>query len=159
MRRIPLSQGKEALVDDCDYDFLMQRQWHVYQNGRLNYARAWGERKQTTTDMHRAIAARMGFQPEAHVDHKDGHTLNNCRYNLRPATRTENLRNRGPTCRNTSDYKGVSRKRNRWLAKIQVDGKAVFLGTFEDKRDAAKAYNEAASKYFGEFAWLNLIEE
>lgn len=158
MKRIILTQGKEALVDDCDYDFLSQWDWHVYINGGGNklYARTWKDSK--NTDMHRLLAIRYGFPTELSVDHINGDSLDNQRSNLRPATLTENLLNRGPTCKNISGFKGVSPTRNKWRATINVDKKQIFLGSFDTPLKAAKAYNKAAEEHFGEFAWLNPID-
>lgn len=58
---------------------------------------------------------------------------------------------------NTSGYKGVSRDRGRWRAYIRVNYKQIHLGNFRTKEEAARRYNEAALKYFGEFAELNEI--
>ena len=44
---------------------------------------------------------------------------------------------------------------NRWLAQIGVHYKKIYLGAFEDEVEAAKVYDEAAKKYYGEFAYLN----
>ncbi len=49
--------------------------------------------------------------------------------------------------------------RKRWKAKIQVNGKNRFIGYFDDEIEAAKAYDEAAKKYYGEFAVLNFESE
>jgi hypothetical protein len=54
-----------------------------------------------------------------------------------------------------SRYKGVSRNREKWQARIKVDGKQSHLGIFTDEEDAARAYDAAARELFGEFAYLN----
>lgn len=46
---------------------------------------------------------------------------------------------------------------NKWAARIMANGKRIFLGLFKKTVDAAKAYNDAAIKYHGEFAFLNKI--
>lgn len=60
----------------------------------------------------------------------------------------------------TSQYKGVSwyPKNKCWRAGIRVDGKSIHLGFFQTEEDAAKAYNEAAKKHFGEHAYQNQIK-
>jgi len=111
--------------------------------------------------LHRVI---LGVtDPEIKVDHKDGNGLNNVRYNLRVCTTAENTRNKQKSKGNTSGFKGVCwHKRDKcWAVQICVDYKGVHLGHFpgtpEGKIEAAKAYNVAAIKYYGEFARLNNI--
>lgn len=75
--------------------------------------------------------------------------------NLREATRAENNRNARRRKDNTSGIKGVSRCPNnpeRWVAQIQFDNRPIFLGRHRTKEEAGRAYQEAAVKYFGEFA-------
>jgi len=108
--------------------------------------------------MHTLIGRRMGLAA-TRIDHIDGDGLNNQRYNLRDATRSQNGANRGPTQVNTSGYKGVSwcSMTNQWEAKLRYKQEIVFRQRFDDIVEAAKAYNEAALKHFGEFAVLNPI--
>lgn len=93
------------------------------------------------------------------VDHINGNTLDNTQDNLRVATRKQNRYNVGARAskNRTSQYKGVRwmKRRNTWHARIKKDGVEYHLGYFDDERDAARAYNNAAQKYFGEFARLN----
>lgn len=94
------------------------------------------------------------------VDHIDGDKVNNLSTNLRKATRRQNGKNITKTfdrSNNTSGYKGVSyhSKRKHYQAKIGVDGKTKWIGGYETALEAAKAYDEAARAYHGEFAYLN----
>ena len=59
--------------------------------------------------------------------------------------------------RGLSIYKGVSwrKDRNRWLVRIMFRGKRIYLGCFKDEIEAARIYDQAAKKYFGEFARCN----
>jgi len=109
-----------------------------------------------TVRLHRLI---MNAPDDVEVDHADGNRLDIRKKNLRVATHAENQRNTGKPITNTSGYKGVSWRKanNKWTAYIGVDGKPVWLGYFSNKKDAAMAYNEAAIKYYGEFARLNEI--
>ncbi len=95
------------------------------------------------------------------IDHIDGNRLNNQLNNLRAATRQQNGRNMAKRRNTSSAYKGVSfRKDTRvWAAYIKFQSKKVNLGCYPTQEQAAKAYNEAAIKYFGEFARLNEIKE
>jgi hypothetical protein len=152
-QKIPLSQGKHALVDDEDFDRISQWKWH-FSDG---YAARHSEGSRPVR-MHREI-----MQPSdgLEVDHIDGNKLNNCRSNLRLATHGQNMRNRKLQTGGTSQYKGVVwyAQTSRWQAKIQVDRKTIHLGYFADEIDAARAYDKAACTHFGEFARLNFEEQ
>ena len=91
------------------------------------------------------------------VDHINGDHLDNRKCNLRIATVKENSRNAGIRNDNTSGFKGVSffRRRGKYRAYINIDQKQKHLGYFDDPEEAARAYDEAARSYFGEFACVN----
>ena len=93
------------------------------------------------------------------IDHRDGNKLNNRRNNLRICAQAENAMNRKININNTSGYKGVywNKPRRKWVALIGVNKKRIHLGMFSNKINAAKAYNDAAIKYHGEFSNLNKI--
>lgn len=93
------------------------------------------------------------------IDHRDGDGLNNQRHNLRPATTRQNGQNRRKVAAASSAFKGVSfhLRDRKWQARIKVSAARIQLGYFESEADAARAYNAAALKYFGEFASLNVI--
>jgi hypothetical protein len=159
MKRIKLTQSKFALVDDEDYEYLNQWNWYAQKDDKTCYAKrsySIGNGKQKTIYMHRVIAERMGIHNPDHID-IDG--LNNQRNNLREATDNQNKANRTLFKNNTSGYKGVSwnKYNKKWVAYIRVNKKRIHLGYFNDIKDAARAYNEAAIKYFGEFAVLNKV--
>jgi len=110
------------------------------------------------------FAHRLAFLMSYHhlpefIDHKNRDRSDNRILNLRECTQLQNQKNRGLTIVNKSGYKGVSwhKSKNRWRAGITVDGESIHLGSFTCKHEAAKAYNEAALKYHGEFAYLNVI--
>lgn len=93
------------------------------------------------------------------VDHVDRNPLDNRKSNLRLATPSQNLANRRLDHRNTTGYKGVSKisKQNLWSAQIQCNREYIRLGLFKSSKMAALAYNFAAEKYFGEFAYFNKV--
>lgn len=107
--------------------------------------------------MHRVILERMGFKDFAQSDHINQDKLDNRRYNLRPATFSQNGCNQGVQKNNTSGYKGVFWNQGKWMTQIKVDGKVIYLGYYDDPKEAARAYNKAALKYHGEFAVLNEV--
>lgn len=167
MKLIPLSQqGKNkgkyfAQVDNEDYDFITQWKWSFH----AGYAvRSEYRDKKTVIYMHRAIMRHGGLLDESkQVDHIDSNRLNNQKSNLRNCSISENMKNRTAWARSTSKYLGVSLyiKGNtiRWRADISVNHKQNYLGKFKTEAEAALAYNEAALRYHGEFARLNVIEQ
>jgi len=93
------------------------------------------------------------------VDHKNHDTIDNRKQNLRICTMEENNRNVRTLQKTKTDVKGVwpSQNGNRYMAGITVDKKFKYLGYHETIDEAAVAYNNAAEKYFGEFACLNEV--
>jgi len=158
MRTIPLSQGKVALVNDEDYEYLSQWKWHAHHERLTWYALRNITRSDGTQRQIRMQNILMGPAQEERVDHIDGNGLDNQRSNLRIATIAQNGQNKGLSRANTSGYKGVvwNRERNRWRAQIVVEGRSIYLGSFIDLIEAAQAYDVAAQHHFGEFARLNL---
>ena len=156
MKRIPLTQGKVALVDDDFYEYLNQFKWCVKKNRDTFYAIRHVMKKGNTKRiwMHREILN----SPEGMLtDHRDGDGLNNQRSNLRVCSHVQNNRNRRMRLDNSSGYKGVQwrKDREKWRAIIKVGQKLKHIGNFTSKIEAAKAYDKAAKKYFGKFAKLN----
>ena len=92
------------------------------------------------------------------VDHKDGDGLNNTRENLRVCSRSDNEHNRRIDTKNSSGFKGVyfNKPMKKWMARISINNKRMYLGCYDNKVDAARAYDKAAKKHFGEFARLNI---
>ena len=93
------------------------------------------------------------------IDHVNG---KNDIFNLRFATHSQNCHNRGKCKSKTSSkYKGVywSDQRQKWKARIYINKKQIWLGYFAKENDAALAYNKAAFKYVGEFAFLNTVTD
>lgn len=105
---------------------------------------------------HRLACALSGINIDGlHVDHIDGNPSNNRLENLRPCTRSQNMKNLKPHKDNKySAWKGVSWSpaNNNWYARIFVDGKSRWLGSFSDEREAAEAYLFAALDLQGDYA-------
>lgn len=152
MKKIELTKGEYALVDDKDFEYLNQWSWYTLVNRKKKYA----VRKPMSgiVLMHREI---LSTPKTVVVDHIDGDGLNNQRVNLRNCTDGENKRNRGMQRNNTSGVKGVSwsRQAKKWHARISVDKKSLHLGYFVDKNDAYEACRIAYIEHHKEFANYN----
>lgn len=151
MKKIPLTHGKSALVDDCDFEHLSRYKW-LLQCG--NYAARWDWRAGKWIFMHRLVA---NTPPGMQTDHINRDKLDNRRANLRVCTDLQNRMNKPKRKNAQVPYKGVTRHRNKFDATIWVKGCRVRLGRFTLAKDAARAYNEAALLYFKEFAFINKI--
>jgi hypothetical protein len=153
-RKIKLTQGKFAIVDQEDFEKLNAHKWYAKRCGRNFYA----HRKNgagATASMHRQIMK----PPTGYcVDHKNGDGLNNTRNNLRIVTIAENNYNKRKSLNvRSSKYKGVSidKRTNKWRAIIYYKYIKIHLGCFDNEEEAARAYDEAARELYGEYAMLN----
>ncbi len=155
MKTINLSRGYTAIVDNEDYDELSKYKWSASTCGKYAY-RITGKRngKRRTVRMHRVI---IDIESGMETDHVNGNGLDNRRCNLRQCTRSQNMFNRPALKNNKSGYKGVYWSLGKWRAAIQCNKITYRLGGFDDKKDAAIAYNNRAQELFGEFAWLNPV--
>lgn len=151
---VPLSRGQVALIDEADLERVSRHNWHAnpttYDKDKFY---AVTSIKGATTYLHRFILeAPKGLL----VDHRNRDTLDCRRANLRLATRVQNNVNRLEAT--TQPYRGIERlplPTRCWRARIQVKGRQVRLGRFWTAEEAARAYDAAARKHYGEFAMLN----
>lgn len=149
--RPPLPK-QTAIVDDQDYEYVSQFNWHLMKNGYVSRCVVTNGKK-TLSYLHREILERMGFSlSRKHTDHISGDKLDNRRLNLRPATVSENGRNSKLRKTSLSGIKGVNRSRNKWRARIYLHGKDVWVRYFSTKEEAAAARAEVLPLYHGEFA-------
>lgn len=159
-RRIPLTQGKYAIVDPDDYERLSRHKWYAMQCRNTCYA---GRNSKTGKDgkriyikMHREVLKPpQGFV----VDHINRNGLDNRNANLRLATRAQNSLNRPYIKRpnSPSKYKGVTwhKAQRKWAVQICYNGIHKNVGYFHDEIEAGKAYDKAAKKHHKDFAVLN----
>lgn len=101
-----------------------------------------------------------GVWPDQPIDHINGDMTDNRLCNLRLTTQQKNQHNRKGRSDVSSPFKGVGWHLGKWRAFIVLpDGTTKYLGRFAKEEDAARAYDAAASKHFGEFARLNFPEQ
>ena len=157
-RKIPLTQGRFAIVDPQDYRHLSKYKWRLCRTKGKNVLYAERSVRLPNGKYSRILMHRQLMEaPEGYViDHVNISGLDNRRANLRPATIAQNAWNskkRNPR----SGYKGVwfAKDKGMWRASIVCHGRRKHLGYFTDKIAAARAYDAAAIKYHKEFARLN----
>ncbi len=160
-RYIPLTQDKYTIVDKEDYKLVKEYSWFALKSRGTFYAcrnitNDYGF--QLTTSLHNILCT----PPEGlQIDHIDGDGLNNRQNNLRIVTYSQNCMNRRKSIGKSSKYKGVSYRKDRssWISYIRVNSTLIYIGYFHSEVDAAKAYNRVAAIHFGEYAYLNKIDE
>lgn len=157
-RKIELTKGLFAIVDDSDFEFLSQFKWHATNCDGKHYATTHLKKGNALIRMHTLL---LPFAVE--VDHKNGDGLDNRRENLRPATRSQNKRNIPKRKNMTSKYLGVSLyhngvSKNKWCARVQINRKHIWLGAYPTEEEAAIAFNNGCIKHgVDEFTRLNVI--
>ncbi len=151
MKKIKLTQGKFALVDSCDFEYLNQWKWHYnrYAYHSFNKNGKWSE-----VGMHRMI---INPSDKECVDHINHDKLDNRRSNLRIATNSQNQHNSMLSKINKTGFKGIiwHKRDKRWQVQIRLDGKRTYLGCPTKLQDAIKLYDNCAKKHFGEYAFTN----
>lgn len=157
--------GFIVLIDEQDIDFFKEFTWRIakkdntnYLVRTINYPKTDDKRKTGRLWFHREILKVSNlYWKKIQVDHINGNGLDNRRENLRLVTPSQNMFNSKKPKNNTTGFKGVDfqKKENKYRARIGVNNKRINLGQFNTAEEAARAYDEAAKKYHGEFAQLN----
>ncbi len=157
-----MTQPQYAKVEPADYKRLREYEWLSIKGTRNFYAvrRVKGTKgtRFSIIYMHREL---IEVADRLLVDHINHDGMDNRRTNLRAATQAQNIRNRKKFANSIgSKYKGIfcAKKQKRWIARIMLEKKKIYLGCFRNEIDAAKAYDRAARKYHGEFASMNFPE-
>lgn len=143
-----------VLIDREDFEKINRYSWSINtpKRGRL-YVRSSHH-----VLLHRFI---MDAPAGKEVDHINGNLLDNRKKNLRVCERCDNVKNRSVNKNSSSGLRGVywDAESGKWAAAISFNKKRIKIGRYATKVQAARAYNEAAKKYHGEFARLNEIKE
>jgi len=153
---IPLRNSKKvAIIDDDDFESVSRYRWYLHKDGwasGFSYSLGFAP-------MHQLVLSPKG---KRFPDHRDKNKLNNLRSNLRLATKAQNAQNakKREQPNNTSKYKGVGLHKPSGLYHARIkppNNPRISLGYFKTQIAAARAYNAAAKKHFGEFAFLNSV--
>jgi hypothetical protein len=162
MKIILLSKDYAAQVDDADFERVRRYKWTAQEGRNTVYGYhpfllEDGTRKNIS--LHRFILGVTNSKIQ--VDHKDRNGLNCQRENLRTATHAQNMHNAKIHKNNSSGFRGVGKhpQANRWQARLCLHNKQIYLGLFKTAEAAARAYDAAARKLFGEFANCNFPQE
>ncbi len=153
MSKIPLTQGKHALVDNEDFEQLKKWKWFTKRT-QSGIFYAWSRIGGGNIYMHRVV---MKAEQGQVVHHKDGNGLNNQKDNLQICSYSLHGRANRPRKDGRSKYKGVYRQYGKWGASIRINGKKKYLGYYKLEEDAARAYNREALKIAGDLACLNEV--
>lgn len=153
MKKIVLSQGKKAIIDDDDFDEISKFKWTMHSEGYA-YRMIYYPDHQKCVLLHRLIMKAVKGQE---VDHLNGNKLDNRKKNLRFCTSGENKANQKIRADNTTGHKGVwqDKRNGRYYAYINFQGKRYCLKGYATAKEAATAYNQKALELYGSFARLN----
>lgn len=157
---LALTQGQVTVFDDVDAPIVLAHRWWATKSSATGQFYA-ATKLQSPSGRWRIVQMQrllMGEPPKMDVDHVNGDTLDNHRGNLRVATRSQNKANNRGYRTNTTGYKGVYRRGDRWCAQLRYEGEALWLGAHATPEAAARAYDAKARELFGAFASLNLPE-
>lgn len=147
---LPVAGNRWMLVDESDVALFEGKRLQF--NGRVAYVAIKQNKKQYNHKAHRIILG-MGQNDRRIIDHINRDPLDNRKSNLRICTHSQNCMNR--IIVGKSGFRGVVVNGSGWAAHIKINRKTQHLGTYRTKEDAARAYDAAAQRLFGEFAVLN----
>jgi hypothetical protein len=162
MKKIPLTQGKFALVDDEDYQRMRSIKWSAVKARNTYYAVSCYRIRDKifTQRMHRLVTE---VPKGMNIDHIDRNGLNNQKSNLRTCNPPKNLWNRTKSLykgkRPTSKYKGLTWTNGAWVVNISANNVKHYLGRYYREASAAREYDKLAKLLHGEFACLNFPDK
>ncbi len=148
MKKIPLTQNQYSLVDDWNYDYLMQWKWHAAYNQKTKsyYAvRDEGSRiLRHKIHMHRVVAKTPNDLEPDHVNHD---TLDNQEHNLRNVTHAVNMENRKPFGKVNQSNISEAKIHGNMYYKVQItrNGKRIYQSNFSKLEDAITARDKFLS--------------
>lgn len=151
------NKKEEIIVDESNYYDLLKYSWFINRHG---YAISYDINRNYINDRKLLKMPNHIMKTDKIIDHIDNNRINNKKGNLRIVTIHQNTMNRSKSKNKSSQYIGVYlSKSNKWVSKISLNGKTIFLGRFKCEIEAAEARDIATKKYFGEYGNLNFPTE
>jgi hypothetical protein len=121
-------------VKGCGGSLVDRDTWHCARSRAWYLSRGYA---QSSLGLLHRVALRA--QAGQYVDHINHDKLNNCRYNLRIGTQSDNLLNRLPTPGRSLPL-GVKQAKRRFQVTLQWQHHTYFIGSFGTVPEAAAAY-------------------
>lgn len=157
------SKGEEFWFDLEDFEKIKNYCWYFSNCGYLKARSLVGDGWQSDKIyLHRVVMNAKNGEIVDHIAHGNGElNYDNRKSNLRIVGYSENGMNSVLPKNNKSGYKGVfySNTLNRWIARICVNTKTIYLGTYVDINDAIEARKQAEQKYYGEYNYCSSITQ
>lgn len=145
---------QEALISTSKLDQAKEfhSSWYVWwnKNTKSLYVAGMsskGRKNRKVAYLHRWITKAPDDKVVDHINHN---TLDNTDGNIRVVTNTENQQNRkGASANSKSGILGVhwEKRDKKWISKMQLNGKSITVGYFDDVHQAEQAIVEARMKY------------
>ena len=156
MKLIELTQGRVAIVDDEDFDWLSKWKWCYWRAKKTGYATRtdYSGSKQKSIWMHVAVMQHHRLWKRGkEVDHENTCGCDNRKSNLRIPTSSGQQVNTGLRTNNTSGVAGVNwdKEKSKWQTRISTNGKRKHLGYYVDLNEAIKVRQKAEVKHYGKF--------
>ena len=132
--------GTKFKIDVNDFEKVKKYTWHLA-NGYIV-----GKVNKKEIKLHRFL---MGIKEGYEVDHINRDPYDNRRINLRIVNRSKNMQNTGISKNNTTGYKGVYKMHDydKNCAQININGKRIYLGSYDTINEAYIARKNAEEKY------------
>lgn len=157
MKQIKLTKGLYALVDEDKFDLLNQHSWHASYQKKDDCYLAKTIIDNKSISMHRFLLNITSAK--LRVLHINNNKLDNRKENLKVLSGNSFNSTKKMQRYNKTGYKGVTeitrKEMTKYKSQIMVNGKHINLGYYDTKEEAAREYNKAARKYFGELAYQN----
>lgn len=158
MKLIKLRKDVFVQIDDEDYDLLNGYNWYACKSGNFLYARTYfneGEERKSIFLQHLIV----GKPPKGkRILFKDKNPLNCQKANIEFVSYGQAAHyfyKKSKKSKNAQEqFRGVVVQ---YVARIKFNNKILVLGSFENERDAAQAYNRKALELYGDKAVINYV--